>query len=128
MSDRLARKLKDCASWRGHGAAFGAREVAGREVIAALKDGRSLKDVRSGGTASQALVDVISSIEITEKEYLVYDEARQTTTLVTKANHGEVMKALFASCPAADKKQAKSFSSAYGKIVEAFHYLNATCF
>ncbi|MBY0423089.1 MAG: hypothetical protein K2Q06_12355 [Parvularculaceae bacterium] len=106
----------------------GAREVGGREIMAALKDGRSLKDLRKGGSASQALVDVVSSIEITEKEYLIYDEAKQTTTLVTKANYGKVMGELFSACPAADKKQANAFARAYGKIVEAFQYLNATCF
>ncbi|MDB2438429.1 hypothetical protein N9W89_06905 [Hellea sp.] len=101
--------------------------VAGREVMAAIKDGKNLADVRDSGTASQAMVDVISSIEITEKEYLVYDEANDTTSAITKGNFKETMRNIFAACPEADSKDAKKYSKSYKKIDEAFEYINATC-
>ena len=104
------------------------RQLAAEEVLAAIRDGKNLRDVRDSGTASQALADVVSSIEITEKEYLLYDEAAETTTLITKANHRQIVEGLFAACPAADPGQAKSFSRSYRKITDAFEYLNAVCF
>ena len=104
------------------------RQIAGREIIAAIKDGRNLADVRDGGTASQALVGVISAVEITEKEYLVFDEAAGTTSLITKANHRDAMGQIFANCPQVDAKTAKSYSKSFKAIDEAFEYINASCF
>ncbi len=103
------------------------RQARGRATLAALKDGKSLKDaMKSGDSFSGTVSKVIASIEITEKEYLVFEKAKGTTTLVTKANYRNALRSLFSICPQADQRKLKSFKS-YKKIKKAFQYLNASC-
>ena len=103
------------------------RQLAAREVMAAIKNGENLSEVSEGGTPSQALADIVASIEITEKEYLLYNEAKAETSLITKNNHKETMALLFSACPEADPDMVKRHSKSFKKIVEAFEYLNANC-
>lgn len=104
------------------------RQIAGREIIAAIKAGKDLSEVRDGGTASQAFGEVVRSIEVTEKEYLAFNEATGVTSLITKSNHKQAMTDLFAACPQAEPSQVKQHSKSFKMIVEAFEYINAACF
>lgn len=102
--------------------------AVGRQgVIDALKDGRTVSESLTEGTsAGRALGQALSSIEITEKEYLLYDESAEKLTPITKANYSGAMASLFAGCAAADAKTVKGFRK-YKKIVEAVEYHNKTC-
>ncbi len=97
-------------------------------VIDALKDGRTVSQSLSEGTsAGRALGDALGSIEITEKEYLLYDERADQLTALTKANYRGAMERLFTGCAAADAKTVKSFAKKYKKIEEAISFYNASC-
>jgi hypothetical protein len=101
----------------------------GREaVIAALRDGKTVgESLGAGKSLGSAVSDALGSIEITEKEYLLYDEQSGTLTSITKASHGPAMERMFAACPAADPKQVKALARNYGKIAEAVTYYNSVC-
>jgi len=101
----------------------------GREaVMAALRDGKTVgQSLGAGRSFGSAVGDALGSIEITEKEYLLYDEQSGTLTAITKASHRAAMERLFAGCPAADARQVKAFAGNYGKIAEAVTYFNSLC-
>ena len=102
--------------------------AVGRQgVIDAIKDGRTVEESLTEGTsAGRALGQALSSIEITEKEYLLYDESTDRLTPITKANYASSLATLFAGCAAADPKSLKGFRK-YKKIVEAVEFYNASC-
>jgi len=103
------------------------RQARGRAALAALKDGKSVKQaMKDGEDFSGAVTKVVASIEITEKEYLLFDEADSVTILITKANYEDVLQGLFSKCSNAEPKKIKSFKS-YKKIEKAIIYLNTTC-
>lgn len=103
--------------------------AVGREaVIAALRDGKTVDESLSDGqSVGTALGQALSSIEITEKEYLLYDEAQDQLRAITKENYPATMQSLFSGCVAADAKQVKSFAKKYKKIQDAIVYFNANC-
>ncbi len=97
-------------------------------VIDALKDGRTVGESLTQGTsAGRALGEALGSIEITEKEYLLYNESTDSLTAITKDNYRGVMQNLFATCPAADAKTTKKLAKKYKKIEEAISYYNGVC-
>lgn len=102
--------------------------AAGREaVIAALKDGKTVaQSLKAGQSFGSTVSDAIGSIEITEKEYLLYDESSDTMTHITKANYGSAMAQLFTGCAAADEKARKGFRK-FKRVVEAVEFFNARC-
>lgn len=102
--------------------------AVGRQgVIDAIKNGRTVDESLTEGTsAGRALGQALSSIEITEKEYLLYDESADQLTAITKASYESAMAGLFAGCAAADTKTLKGFRK-YKRIVEAVEYYNARC-
>lgn len=105
-----------------------ANRAAAEAALAALKDGKSLREsVEAGDGFSGALGEALGSIEITEKEYLLYDEATRETELVTRANYRSAIEALFASCPSADAGKVRSFAGDFDEIREAVTYRNSTC-
>ncbi len=103
--------------------------AVGRQgVIDALKSGRTVGDSLTEGTsAGRALGEALSSIEITEKEYLLYDDRTLQLTAITKANYRPAMEVLFGGCAPLDQNPVKGFLKKYKKIVEAVEYYNATC-
>ncbi|MCK0127437.1 hypothetical protein [Erythrobacter sp. F6033] len=102
--------------------------AAGRQaVMSSLKDGKTVsQSLESGRSFGSAVSDAIGSIEITEKEYLLYDESADAMSVVTKANYESAMARLFDSCTAADAKTRKGFRK-FKKIVEAVEFHNARC-
>lgn len=104
------------------------RDAAAETIKAALKSGKSLRESMEVANARQVAFDAISSIEITEKEYLIYEETKQITTAITADNYREKMQALFAGCPKADPDEAKDLSKKIKSIRDAVVYLNKTCF
>lgn len=103
--------------------------AAGKEaVIAALRDGKSVSESLSAGKNVGNIVgEALSSIEITEKEYLLYDERADKLTAITKGNYPFVLRNLFANCTAANAKMVKAFGKKYKKIDEAIIFYNANC-
>lgn len=97
-------------------------------VIDALKDGRTVSESLTEGTsAGRALGDALASVEITEKEYLLYDEKADILIPITKANYPATMEKLFTNCPAADAKQSQKLAKTYKQIEEAISYYNGVC-
>jgi len=98
------------------------------QLLGTLKAGGSLAEARAKADLKQDMVNVVSSIEITEKEYLLFDTATRTTRAITKASYAATMKAVFAACAKADPAQASALSQQMSQIEKAVAYLNATCF
>ena len=73
------------------------------------------------------LFDIGSSIEIVEKEYLMFREDMGETLLITKSNYEQIITDLFKSCPSLNPKVAKDFARNYGGIVDAFKTYNENC-
>lgn len=103
--------------------------AAGKQaLIAALRDGKSAgESLRSGQNVGSAVSDVLGSIEVTEKEYLLFDERTSTTTAITKANYADTIQRLFAGCAAVDAKTVQGFAKKYGAIEAAITAYNARC-
>lgn len=105
--------------------------AAGREaVIAALRDGKTVSESLEAGKGLGSVVsDALGSIEITEKEYLLYNERSGELIAITKDSYRTDMSTLFANCASAqaDAKNLRSLSRKYKKIEEAIEYYNQAC-
>jgi gas vesicle protein len=102
--------------------------MAAETLLKQLKSGKSVRDSMAVADAKQVAFEAIASIEVTDKEYLIYNEATKQTIAITGDNYSEQMKPLFAACAAADPDQAESLSKSMKKIQDAITYLNKTCF
>lgn len=104
------------------------RANAGRRSIQeSLQDGESIQASMEKAAAKDLAFQVGSAIEITEKEYLLFNESSGKTVLITKDNFEAVMVELFQSCPTMDAKTVKSFTRNYGNMVEAIKAYNSSC-
>ena len=104
------------------------KKMAAETLLKQLKSGKSVRESMAVADVKQAVFDVIAGIEVTEKEYLLYNEATKQTTAITGANYSDSLKPLFVACAAADSEQAKTLTKSMKKIQEAVTYLNKTCF
>lgn len=99
---------------------------AAATVKASMKDGNGVRASLEAAKAQDELaMDVLSSIEITEKEYLIHSAATDELRAITEASWPTWLEAN--SCDAADAKTVKGFAKKYKAIDEAIVYLNATC-
>jgi hypothetical protein len=103
------------------------RRVVGQTVLDTLKAGGDLREARGKAEAKQVAMEALASIEITDKEYLVYETGPRKLHAVTKRNYGEVMRALFAACPALDGAAAQSLGRSMSDIKKAVTALNQAC-
>lgn len=104
------------------------RRMAGETLLKEMKAGKSVREAAAVADLKRQALDAVLSIEITDKEYLLYSESAKTTTAITEDNYPSVMSTQFAACPSADADKAKKLSKKFGKIEEAVSYLNQTCF
>ena len=103
------------------------REMAGRTVLEGLKSGKSVREATAVADLKQQALDAILSIEITEKEYLIYDERKQTTVAINEDNYRERMSAVLANCPAVPEDEAKSLAKKMKRIEDAVKAINQAC-
>lgn len=101
------------------------KQAAQSSVKASLRDG---KGIQAANDLDNTIIDAASSIEISEKEYLLFDEATAQTTAVTKASYQEIMTSIFASCAKTkDDKTAAKLAKKFKKIIKAVEYYNSNC-
>lgn len=104
------------------------QKMAAETLLKQLKSGKTVRDSMAVANTKQLVFDVISGIEVTDKEYLIYNETSKQTTAITASNYSDNIKPFFANCAAADVEQGKSLSKSMKKIMDAINYLNKTCF
>jgi len=90
-----------------------------------LDTGKSLRESIGVANMKDQAIQALSSVEIVEKEYLIFDEAKQETILVTKQNYDEVISKLLSRCSSIDSKQIKKYSRSFKKIREAITAINS---
>ena len=93
-----------------------------------LKAGKSVRESLQVANLQQSALSALGSIEITDKEYLLYNEATRELLAINGDNYSQVMGGVFAGCAKADAGQARSLGKSMKRIVEAVGYLNSTCF
>lgn len=101
--------------------------TARKSIQESLKDGENIQASLEKAASKDLVFQIGSAIEITEKEYLIFNESTNETVLITKGNYEQVMVDLFKSCPTMDAKSVKSFTKSYGNIVEAIKAYNKDC-
>lgn len=89
-----------------------------------LDNGKSLRESIGVANMKDQGLQALGSVEIVEKEYLIFDEAQQKTILVTKSNYGSVISRLLSSCSKLNADEIKNFSRSFKKIKEAISVLN----
>ena len=93
------------------------KQSAESTVRAALNNGKGVRASLEAAKANDdAIVDVLSSIEITDKEYLIYDEKNDELEAITQSTWSSWLSAH--ACDAADAKLVKKFKN-YKSIDEA---------
>lgn len=101
--------------------------TARKSIEQSLKDGESIQASVEKAAIKDQLFDIGSSIEIVEKEYLMFRDDTGETLLITKSNYEQVIADLFKSCPSLNPKLAKDFARNYGGIVDAIKTYNENC-
>lgn len=101
--------------------------TARKSVRESLEDGKSLQESIQVAALKDELINIGAAVEIVDKEYLLYNEQKGATTLITKNNYEQVIQQTLGGCPAMDEKTIKSYSKKYDKIVDAITVYNERC-
>lgn len=98
-----------------------AKDAAQRTLIRSLKDGQSVNESMENAANSGAMVsEVLGSVEIDKKEYLIFDTQSGTVTAVNKDNLQQHVQNLNAGC-------GTSVAAAWDKMEDFVRQLNTSC-
>lgn len=103
------------------------QRAAAETLLQQLKSGKSVRESMEVANLKQSVINAIGSIEITDKEYLVYNEATKETLAINGDNYSQKMGAVFAACPKADAGEVKGLLKSMKKIEAAVGYWNSVC-
>jgi len=101
--------------------------TARKSVKESLKDGKSLQESIQVAALKDELINIGAAVEIVDKEYLLYDEQKATTMLITKNNYEQAIQQVLGGCSSMDEKTIKGYARKYDKIVDAFSEYNEKC-
>lgn len=104
------------------------QRLAAEALLKQLKAGKSVRESMEVANLQQSALNALGSIEITDKEYLLYNEATRELLAINGDNYSQVMGGVFAGCAKAEAGQVKSLGKSMKRIVEAVGYLNRVCF
>ncbi len=104
------------------------QRLAAEALLKQLKSGKSVRESVQVANLQQSALSALGSIEITDKEYLLYNEATRELLAINGDNYSQKIGGVFAGCAKADAGQARSLGKSMKRIVEAVGYLNSTCF
>lgn len=98
-----------------------AKDAAERTLVRSLKNGQSVNEsIENAANAGSAVSEVLGSIEINKKEYLIFDTRSGSVIAVNKDNLSEQIGALTSVCPT-------SATASWDKIEDFIRALNASC-
>lgn len=98
-----------------------AKDAAQQALVRSLKDGQNINQSMENAANSGAMVsEVLGSVEINKKEYLIFDTRSGTVTSVNKDNLQQHVQNLNAGC-------GISASATWDKIEDFVRQLNAAC-
>lgn len=98
-----------------------AKDAAQRTLVKSLKDGQDLNQSIENAANSGAVVsEVLGSVEINKKEYLIFDTRSGTVMAVNKDNLQQHAQDLTAGC-------GTSIAAAWDKMEDFIRQLNAAC-
>lgn len=100
-------------------------KTARGSIKKSLDNGKSLRESIGVADMKDQALQALSSVEIVEKEYLIFDEAKQETVLITKNNYSAIISKFLSQCSTLDAKQVKKYSRSLKKIREAIAALNS---
>ena len=104
------------------------QEVAEGVLRHDLEEGKSFSEsVENAQAATDLTSDIAGAIEITEKEYIIFKEANQETTMVKADSYSSFIYDLFDGCSAVEPKTVKSYSKKYKSILDIINSYNALC-
>jgi hypothetical protein len=101
--------------------------TARKSVKESLKDGKSLQESIQVAALKDELINIGAAVEIVDKEYLLYDEQKVTTMLITKNNYEQAIQQVLGGCSSMDEKTIKGYARKYDKIVDAISEYNEKC-
>jgi hypothetical protein len=101
--------------------------TARKSVKESMKDGKSLQESIQVAALKDELINIGAAVEIVDKEYLLYDEQKATTMLITKNNYEQAIQQVLGGCASMDEKTIKGYAKKYDKIVDAFSEYNEKC-
>ncbi|NOS90793.1 MAG: hypothetical protein HOP30_02620 [Cyclobacteriaceae bacterium] len=97
------------------------KEVAGQALTNNFGNGQNMNEsLENAAKAGQAVQEVLGSIEINKKEYLIFDSVNKSVETVNKSNLKEVLKKISSGCSDAGEPT-------WDKIVEYINQLNSSC-
>lgn len=101
--------------------------TARKSVKESLKDGKSLQESIQVAALKDELINIGAAVEIVDKEYLLYDEQKATTMLITKNNYEQAIQQVLGGCASMDEKTINGYARKYDKIVDAVSEYNEKC-
>jgi hypothetical protein len=98
-----------------------AKDATQRTLVRSLKDGKNLNESMENAANSGAVVsEVLGSIEINKKEFLIFDTRSGTAIAVNKDNLQRYVQALNSGC-------GTSIPATWDKMEDFIRQLNAAC-
>jgi hypothetical protein len=98
-----------------------AKDAAQRALVRSLKDGQSINQSMENAANSGAMVsEVLGSVEINKKEYLIFDTQTGTAIAVNKDNLESYVQSLNAGC-------GTSIPATWDNMEDFIRQLNAAC-
>lgn len=98
-----------------------AKDAAQRALVRSLKDGKNLNESMENAANSGAVVsEVLGSIEINRKEFLIFDTRSGTVTAVNKDTFQQYAQTLNSGC-------GTSLSGSWDQMEDFIRQLNASC-
>lgn len=97
------------------------KQAMGQTVASGLQNGQGLNEsIENAAKVGSAITEVLGSVEINKKEYLIFDTRNKTVISVNKNNFKEEIQCLRSAC---------SFSGepSWDKLDDFFKQLNASC-
>lgn len=92
-----------------------------------LKEGKNIEEVIGKIKLKNDAVDAFSQVEITEKEYLLFNASTQETMGLNKNNYAAILNPLLNNCKNISEKEAKKYLKNYSNIQEVIEFLNTSC-
>lgn len=103
------------------------KDMVEQSIKKDLKDGKSIEESLAKAKLKADLTDAFAEIEVTEKEYLLYDVSTNKTHLITKLNYSEIINQVVKPCDGLSAKDISKYASKYNKIVDLIESHRANC-
>ncbi len=101
--------------------------TAKKSIRESMKEGESMQAAIGKAAFKDQLFEIGNAIEITEKEYLLYNEKTGVTRLIKRDNYEQGIAELFKTCSSVEEKKVRAYQKNFGKIEDAIKAYNEVC-